>query len=508
MQPIDPARRPQTRRSTRLPAGAFAGPDPHLDLGADAPVASAPLHLDAPALLVEARFGEVPLASRLLRADVPGSFTIGAARGADAPVNPAWLPAPAAPRDPPAHPLVERVEAGFVVNLTPAMRAELRTPVQRLALPPDHGHAEAPLALPPGACLRIPCGEVTFELHAAEPAPTLPRPWFPSRWRDGVGYPLGVAFALLLLLAAAHFVPSDPRALSLDALGAAHRFDRFISVPLDIYAPPIEQALGLHSAAGGPGAPAAAEPSGTAGSPKALQADRRLAIKGPAAPTNAREAAARIRSNPMLALLDGAPTGALGDVMSDRPMLGAELADATGHLVATTIGDAYGLGGLGSHGTGAGAGGEHEGTLGGGGLGTIGRYGGGAGNRTGYGTGVGTLRRRVARVPEAYPGIGDVRGNLDKEIIRRIVRRHVNEVRYCYEQALSAHPSLEGRLVVQFTIAPTGRVLASVLSSSSLGSPAVEACVVNAVKRWEFPQPLGGGLVIVSYPFQLAPAGG
>jgi TonB family protein len=507
MQPIDPARRSQTRRSTRLPAGALGGHNPHINLGSDVPVASAPLHLDAPALLVEARFGDVPLASRLLRADLPGAFTIGAARGADAPVNPAWLPPPATPRDPSAHPLVERVETGFAVNLTPAMRAELRTPVQRLALPPDHGHAEAPLALPPGACLHIPCGEVTFELHAAEPAPTLPRPWFPSRWRDGIGYPLGVAFALLLLLAAAHFVPSDPRALSLDALGAAHRFDRFISVPLDITAPSIEQALGLQTPAGGAGAPAAAGPSGEAGSPKAPRADRRLAIKGPAAPTNAREAAARIRSNPMLALLGGAPTGALGDVMSDHPVLGAELADAAGHLVATTIGGAYGTG-LGSHGTGAGAGGEHEGMIGGGGLGTLGRYAGGAGNSPGYGTGVGTLRRRVTRVPEAYPGIGDVRGNLDKEIIRRIVRRHVNEVRYCYEQALSAHPSLEGRLVVQFTIAPTGRVLAAVLSTSSLGAPAVEACVVTAVKRWEFPEPRGGGLVIVSYPFQLAPAGG
>src|SRR6478609_3348294 len=52
---------------------------------------SAPLHVDAPALLVEARFGDVTLATRLLRADLPGAFTIGAARDADAPVNPAWL---------------------------------------------------------------------------------------------------------------------------------------------------------------------------------------------------------------------------------------------------------------------------------------------------------------------------------------------------------------------------------------------------------------------------------
>jgi TonB family protein len=210
----------------------------------------------------------------------------------------------------------------------------------------------------------------------------------------------------------------------------------------------------------------------------------------------------------MLALLGGPRTSALADVMSDAPVLGADLADAAGHLVATTIGDAYGPGGLGSHGTGAGAGGEHEGTIGGGGLRTIGRFAGGTGDGRDYGHGAGTLRRRKAIVPDFIVGDPNVRGSLDKEIIRRIVRRHINEVRYCYEQALAARPKLEGRLAVQFTIAPTGQVLAAVLASSSLGAPAVESCIVNAVKRWEFPQPRGGGLVIVSYPFQLAPAGG
>jgi TonB family protein len=101
-----------------------------------------------------------------------------------------------------------------------------------------------------------------------------------------------------------------------------------------------------------------------------------------------------------------------------------------------------------------------------------------------------------------------VRGQLDKEIIRRIVRRHVNEVKYCYDQALARQPKLDGRLVTQFTISGTGQVLASVVQSSTLQSPAVEMCVVNAVKRWQFPAPEKGGLVIVSYPFQFSPAGG
>jgi TonB family protein len=98
-------------------------------------------------------------------------------------------------------------------------------------------------------------------------------------------------------------------------------------------------------------------------------------------------------------------------------------------------------------------------------------------------------------------------GALDKEIIRRIVRRHLNEVKYCYDQALVRQPKLDGRVVVKFTISGTGQVLASFVQSTTLGSPAVEMCVANAVKRWDFPAPRQGGLAIVSYPFTFSPAG-
>ena len=112
-----------------------------------------------------------------------------------------------------------------------------------------------------------------------------------------------------------------------------------------------------------------------------------------------------------------------------------------------------------------------------------------AGPGRGYGDGRRACSARAnAKTPDPILGIASCAGTLDKEIIRRIVRRHLNEVKYCYEQALARQPTLDGRLVVQFTIAGTGQVLASVVQSSTLGSPAVEMCVVNAVKRWEFPR--------------------
>ena len=142
-------------------------------------------------------------------------------------------------------------------------------------------------------------------------------------------------------------------------------------------------------------------------------------------------------------------------------------------------------------------------------LGTIGKGGGDVqtGNGSGYGRGAGGLGGRRARAPDVIPGVANVRGQLDKEIIRRIIRRHINEVKYCYEQELTKQPDLGGRIMVQFTIAASGQVIASVLQNSTLGNGRVENCTVQAVRRWEFPAPLGGGIVIVSYPFVLTPRG-
>jgi hypothetical protein len=473
------------------------------------PVGSAPLRLTAPALFIEARFRGVALAGRLLRADEPRTFAIGNARGCDAPVNPAWLPETGAPPEPRRHVFLEPVPGGFVLHLTAAMRPRLERSGQRLPLGPDTGRAQAPLMLPPGCSLHVPCGEVSFDIHPAEPVAALPRPWLAPGWRIGAKYLLAVALLLGLILLIAHLVPSDPRALSLDTLDDSVHFAHLTMIPLQVNAPAIDSARSLQQTAGGSGSAAAAKPSGQAGDRKApREANGRMAIKGTARPEDARAVAAKIHDNTLLAVLDGPRTSALADVLSDGPVLGSAARDVLGNLVALNDGPGYGFGALGVLGTGAGGGGEHEGTLGAGGpLGTRGRFGGHGGPDYGTGPGVGGLHTRQAVVPEPIPGIASVRGSLDKEIIRRIVRRHLNEVKYCYQQALVHRPSMEGRLVTQFTIAPTGRVLASAVQSSTLKEVSVEACVVNAIKRWEFPQPDHGGMAIVSYPFTFAPAG-
>ena len=473
-------------------------------------VVSAPLRLAAPALLVAARFRDITLATRLLRSDEPRTFAIGNARGADAPVNPAWLPEMSDPQAPRRHLLVEPTPGGFVLNLTSAMRAVLQTELQALPLGPDLGRADAPLMLPPGSHLLVPCGEVTFDLQPAEPAATVPRPWLPAGWRAGVKYPLVVALLLGLLLAIAHLIPSDPRALSLDTLDASGRMARLLTVPLEVTAPEIDQARALQKPAGGSGSAAAPKPSGQAGDEGSRDTSRHMTIQGTARPRTAR--AVRRTSTKQLARGVRRPARAVPSPTSS--LTGRRWAPTSRHrrnLVASNAGAAFGAGGLGPTGPARAAAGEREGTIGGGGpL----RHDWSLRPRPGSGPGLRhrARHRRAAHaaptVPRSVPGDSAREGTLDKEIIRRTVRRHLNEVKYCYEQALVTRPSLAGRVVVQFAIAPTGRVLTSVVQSSSLGVAAVDSCVVNAVKRWEFPQPDHGGLAVVSYPFSFSPAGG
>lgn len=188
--------------------------------------------------------------------------------------------------------------------------------------------------------------------------------------------------------------------------------------------------------------------------------------------------------------------------------LGNEDQDVWGGLSGTEVGEAYGVGGLGLVGTGRGGGGTGEGTIGLGTTGLVGK-GGGGGTDSGYGTGIGAgFGGQGERVPTVRQGKAEVSGSLEKDIIRRIVRAHINEVRHCYNQGLAKDPELEGKATIEFTITGTGSVGASVVRETSLADAEVGDCIATAVARWTFPKPKDGADTIVSYPFVMSDGGG
>jgi TonB family protein len=94
-----------------------------------------------------------------------------------------------------------------------------------------------------------------------------------------------------------------------------------------------------------------------------------------------------------------------------------------------------------------------------------------------------------------------VMGSLDKELIRQVIHRNRNQIRYCYESQLTKFPKLSGKVAVKFVISPTGTVTSSQVNQTTVDNAELETCVAGRVRTWLFPKPKGGGVVIVTYPF-------
>ncbi len=179
--------------------------------------------------------------------------------------------------------------------------------------------------------------------------------------------------------------------------------------------------------------------------------------------------------------------------------LGTGINNALGGLQGGAgVGDAQGVGGLGSRGSGSGGGGTGLG------LGGLGTKGGGRG-RGGYGSiDLGGKGKDSTRV---IPGKTTVVGGLDKDVIMKVIKRHQNEIKFCYEQELQKNPSLGGKVAVAWTIDPTGAVSDANVSESSIGNTNVESCISQRIRRWKFPEPTGGGVVNVTFPWIFKAAG-
>ena len=107
-----------------------------------------------------------------------------------------------------------------------------------------------------------------------------------------------------------------------------------------------------------------------------------------------------------------------------------------------------------------------------------------------------------AMVPKVTLGKHKVKGKLDAEIIRRVVRQHLNQIRYCYEKVLAQNPKAGGKLTLTFVITPDGMV--AQVKATGVATD-VETCVASRAMGWQFPKPKTG-IVQVTYPMVFAPS--
>ncbi|HET9596830.1 MAG TPA: AgmX/PglI C-terminal domain-containing protein, partial [Anaeromyxobacteraceae bacterium] len=211
-----------------------------------------------------------------------------------------------------------------------------------------------------------------------------------------------------------------------------------------------------------------------------------------------------VKNSGLLAALGkGKGQGGLSTVFGQGG-LGGDLKGAIGNMFGPVVGDSQGMGGLGLKGTGTGGGGSGE-TIGIGAVGTKGR-GGGLG---GYGSGVGGLSAKRDRDIGISAGETKVLGAIDPELIRKVIRDHADQVRYCYEQQLTLNPKLSGKVAIKWIINAQGRAESPsiVAGDTTLQNEQVGQCIMSRIVTWEFPKPRGGGMAIVTYPWILRSSG-
>ncbi len=425
------------------------------------------------AMLLTVGLGQVVFAvSRAQQHSRATGFTLGSAQGADLHMELPELPPGS------AHPLVQLQDGGPVLQL-PGGPAE---PI------PPHSHQVVSL------------GDLRFFVQSTEPSKVgkgLAVDWEANVYH-GASF---TAHAALLFLVLA-MPPADEQP----------KFDtRHRKVTLSL--PQVEQRQDMLDILRRPQQEDAEQtevdrkrprrPRDRAGTPSVTR-DRR---PGGGGPINAKHLAlVTAKKAGVLAALDQAGGAYMNSIFSADSALSDDATEALAGLQGNSIGEGMQIGGLsvtdGSHGYGPGSGIHH------GPLGTIGKRSGGPGGGPGYGGGVRLPKRKKRNQKIVSPGRATVsRGSLSKSIIRRVIRRHLNEVRYCYQKELQLDRTLYGRLVVKFTIAPNGSVITSGIKQSTVGNRAVETCITQAVRRWLFPKPRDGGIVMVSYPFVLKNAG-
>ncbi|MEW5802603.1 MAG: AgmX/PglI C-terminal domain-containing protein [bacterium] len=88
-----------------------------------------------------------------------------------------------------------------------------------------------------------------------------------------------------------------------------------------------------------------------------------------------------------------------------------------------------------------------------------------------------------------------------------VVLSYKPSIVYCYNKALQQYSSLEGRLLVEFTITAQGEVSSAEVISSTFdkSSSSLEECMLSMIRSWRFAPVPAGSTTVVTYPFVFLP---
>jgi hypothetical protein len=101
---------------------------------------------------------------------------------------------------------------------------------------------------------------------------------------------------------------------------------------------------------------------------------------------------------------------------------------------------------------------------------------------------VGATAKKERKVKSRVKSTTDeVYGDVDKKMVKAVIRRRMGGLKACYEKELRAKPNLSGRMSFSIEVAVIGRVTRVSVDTDTVGDPKVASCVKAKIKSWRFP---------------------
>jgi TonB family protein len=91
------------------------------------------------------------------------------------------------------------------------------------------------------------------------------------------------------------------------------------------------------------------------------------------------------------------------------------------------------------------------------------------------------------------------------KMIRQQIKQYMKKIEYYYNRQLEDKPKLKGKIVIQITINPKGKVEKYKVISSTLEDKEFEQEILKRVKRWKFSKMVGRKLPPIVFSFVFFP---
>jgi len=115
------------------------------------------------------------------------------------------------------------------------------------------------------------------------------------------------------------------------------------------------------------------------------------------------------------------------------------------------------------------------------------------------------LAKADSRQKQQSSAQGSKVGKRSADEIERVFQKNKGAIFNIYNRALRNNPGLEGKVVVELTIAPNGAVTAVNIVSSELGDEALERKLALRIKRFKFSK-ADVSEIVVTYPIEFLPS--